>query len=543
MSDKKEETKEADNAGTPKDANQVTLTIDGQEITVRKGTNIIYAAEQAGVDIASFCYHPGLEVVAVCRQCLVSVEGSPKLVPACQGIVAEGMVVQTTDKNSYEARAQLLEYTLLNHPIDCPICDKAGECTLQNHYFDHSGAKSQVDVPKVNKPKRVDLGPTIVHDADRCILCTRCIRVCDEVAGVHQLEISNRGDHSILGTAPGEKLDNPYSLNTVDCCPVGALTSKDFRFAMRSWELMSTPSICTGCSKGCNIEVHHKAGKTYRIVPRSNWNVNKYWMCDEGRLTYHALTEKRLVGPLVASMPSNWKRALETAASAILGALDRDPEKVGVVFSPHHSNEENYVLAKLAKDTWQVNQLYIGGRLDEPDFADDILRRSDRTPNRAGVRAILGEGNGKDLPTLEADLISGKITGLIVFGHDLPLSEEAMLIAGSLDCLVTISTHELGLAKQAEVCFPAATWAEHAGTMTNEDGRNQKLSAAYSPIGQAKPAWQIFCDLATACDSTLQYENAEKVFEDMKKSITEFSETNWGHDLPAIQLRFANARG
>lgn len=542
MSDKKEETKEAAPEET-KDPNKVTLTIDGKEITVQKGINIIYAAKQVGVDIASFCYHPGLEVVAVCRQCLVSVEGSPKLVPACQGIVAEGMVVNTTDKDSYEARAQLLEYTLLNHPIDCPICDKSGECTLQNHYFEHSGQMSQSDVAKVNKPKRVDLGPTIVHDAERCILCTRCIRVCDEVAGVHQLEISNRGDHSVLGTAPGEKLDNPYSLNTVDCCPVGALTSKDFRFAMRSWELMSTPSICTGCSKGCNMEIHHKAGKTYRLIPRDNWNVNKYWMCDEGRMTYHSLTEKRLVGPLVAGMPSNWKKALEKAASTIQGALENGREKLGVIFSPHHSNEENYVLAKLAKETWQIEKLYIGGRTEEPDFADDILRKADRTPNRAGLQAILGEGNGQDLKALEADLIAGEITGLVIFGHELPMSDEALSVASSLDCLVMVTTHEVGLAKHAEVCLPAAAWAERAGTMTNEGGRNQKMSAAYAPVGQAKPAWEIFSDLARACDSTLQYENAQKVFEEMKKAVTEFSETNWGHDVLPIQLRFAHGRG
>jgi NADH-quinone oxidoreductase subunit G len=203
----------------------VTLTIDGQSVTVAKGTNVLEAARTLGIDISAFCYHPGLPIVAQCRQCLVSVEKSPKLQPSCQQVCADGMVVHTADPQSTLARQQQLEFTLLNHPVDCPICDKAGECTLQKLYFDHDNADSRVDVPKVHKAKAVDLGPTIVLDPERCILCSRCIRVCDEVSGEHQLEFAFRGDHEVLTTAPGAQLDNPYSLNTVDVCPVGALTS------------------------------------------------------------------------------------------------------------------------------------------------------------------------------------------------------------------------------------------------------------------------------------------------------------------------------
>ncbi|HET6614206.1 MAG TPA: 2Fe-2S iron-sulfur cluster-binding protein, partial [Kofleriaceae bacterium] len=267
----------------------VTLNVDGQEVTVPKGTNVIEAARKVGIDISAFCYHPGLSIAACCRQCLVTIEGSPKLQPSCQARCTDGMVVHTDDKNAVAARRQMLELTLVNHPIDCPICDKAGECTLQKLYFDHDNINSRVDVPKVHKPKVVDLGPHVILDAERCILCTRCIRVCDEVAGEHQLEMRNRGDHEEICTAPGALLDNPYSINTVDVCPVGALTSKDYRFTMRAWELMMTPSVCQGCATGCNTEIHHKSGRVWRLVPRENPEVNGHWMCDEGRFTYKDL--------------------------------------------------------------------------------------------------------------------------------------------------------------------------------------------------------------------------------------------------------------
>src|SRR5262249_34108591 len=218
----------------------VTLTVDDKPVTVPKGTNVLDAALKLGIDISFFCYHPGLSIAACCRQCLVEIGGNPKLQPSCQIPVAEGMKVISSSPRVSLAREQMLEFTLVNHPVDCPICDKAGECTLQKLYADGDAQPSRVVLAKVHKPKRVDLGPTIVLDQERCILCTRCIRVCDEVAGVHQLEMAHRGDHEVLTTAPGQLLDNPYSLNTVDVCPVGALTSKDFRFSVRVCVLTET---------------------------------------------------------------------------------------------------------------------------------------------------------------------------------------------------------------------------------------------------------------------------------------------------------------
>ena len=311
----------------------VTVVIDGKAQQVPKGTNLLEACNAAGAEVPFFCYHPGLSSPAVCRQCLVDVKGQPKPVPSCYTPVADKMEVSTRSPRALDVRRQMLEFTLVNHPIDCPICDKAGECMLQKHYFDWDAKYARNDGIKIRKDKVVDLGRTIVLDQERCILCTRCIRVCDEVAKTHQLEMADRGDHEVLTTAPGHQLDNPYSLNTVDVCPVGALTSKDFRFAMRAWELTSTDSVCPGCATGCNVEVHHSRGKIYRLVPRVNHAVNQHWMCDEGRLTYKPVHASRLAAPRSGGVPVEWDKALDDAGTLLRTALDAGAGKVGVVFN------------------------------------------------------------------------------------------------------------------------------------------------------------------------------------------------------------------
>jgi NADH-quinone oxidoreductase subunit G len=519
----------------------VSITVDGQPVSVPKGTNVIEAARLLGIDISAFCYHPGLPVVAVCRQCLVSVEGNPKLQPSCQQMVTEGMVVKTTDPQSTLARKQMLEFTLLNHPVDCPICDKAGECTLQKLYFEHDNERSRVDVPKVNKPKAVDLGPEIVLDAERCILCTRCIRVCDEVAGVHQLEMNQRGDHEELGTAPGAVLDNPYSLNTVDVCPVGALTAKDFRFTMRAWELSATPSVCPGCATGCNVEIHHHQGRTWRLVPRHNPDVNAYWMCDEGRFTYHDLNRDRLAAPLVGGLPARWDTALAEIRARLAPLFASRPAAIGVVLSPAHSNEDNYALLRLCRDIWGLTRFYVGGRRPVPERADKILRDADVTANRRGVQAL--EPRARDLAALEADLLAGEVGGLIILGHDLPISPEAIGRAADLSALIAIADHEAGLVRSAHVALPSAAWTEVAGTVTNRQGRVQRLHAAYPPPGDAAPAWQIVTRLAQASDAALGWDHVRKVFLEMVEKVPDFKGAEWGREARPVQLRFANSRG
>jgi NADH-quinone oxidoreductase subunit G len=530
-------------AAAPAPANTVTLTIDGRQVTVPKGTNVLEAAKSLGADISAFCYHPGLSIAAVCRQCLVSIENVPKVQPSCQTIAADGMVVHTQDQRSTLARKQMLEFTLVNHPVDCPICDKAGECTLQKLYFEHDNAPSRVDVPKVHKPKAVDLGPNIVLDAERCILCTRCIRVCDEVAHEHQLEMRHRGDHEELGTAPGASLDNPYSLNTVDVCPVGALTSKDFRFTMRAWELFTTPSVCNGCATGCNTEIHHKNERVWRLIPRLNPQVNKYWMCDEGRFTYHELREQRLAAPLHDGLPTSWDRALRAAAYKLEPVLRSARGSVGVVLSAQHTNEDNYVLYKLARDIWQIENIYLGGKAPVPGRADDILRDADVNPNTAGVKAIAAGRELGDVARLEQDLTAGKLRALVVLGHELPLSGAALSRARELDALVVIAWREVGIAAAAHVALACSAWAEVHGTVTNRQGLVQRMHAAVSPTGQSLPAWEVVARLGQACGATLSYNHPKKVFEEMLGKVSAFAGADWGKPARPLQLRFAGSRG
>ena len=517
----------------------VTLTIDGQSITVPKGTNVLEAAKLLGNDISAFCYHPGLPIVAQCRQCLVSVEKNPKLQPSCQQVVAEGMVVHTTDPQSTLARKQQLEFTLVNHPIDCPICDKAGECTLQKLYFDHDNADSRVDTNKVHKAKVVDLGPHIVLDQERCILCSRCIRTCDVVAGQHQLEFANRGDHEVLTTAPGEQLDNAYSLNTVDVCPVGALTAKDFRFTMRAWELEATPSVCNGCATGCNIEIHHKNERAWRLVPRLNAEVNQYWMCDEGRFTYHGLREERLASAIVDGLPASWDKAIQTAAKR-LGVFLKDPSQVGVVLSALCSNEDNYALAKLAK-AWGAGHVYIAGKPPVPARADGKLRVADVNPNTTGVKAICEAFGFTAIPTYELDRgLPENLRALVMLGDVVP-----GLDANKLKELevISLSAHERGPVPSARVALPIAAWAEIGATTTNIKGRVQRMHAAFAPPGAALAGWDAIVRLAAATGQKLAWSHARDVFKDMTQTVAAWKDLTWQRDVRPLALRFAGSRG
>jgi len=516
----------------------VNLTIDGQAITVPAGTNVLEAAKLAGTDISAFCYHPGLKVVAQCRQCLVSIEKNPKLQPSCQQTCGEGMVVHTKDAASTLARKQMLEFTLLNHPVDCPICDKAGECTLQKLYFENDNADSRVDIDKVHKAKVVDLGPTIVLDQERCILCSRCIRVCDEVAGEHQLEFSQRGDHEVLGCAPGAQLDNAYSLNTVDVCPVGALTAKDFRFTMRAWELDATPSVCNGCATGCNIEIQHKNGRAWRLVPRHNAEVNDYWMCDEGRLTYHDLRAERLAGATVDGLPAGWDRAIKIAGERLAGAL-ATPATVGVVLSAAHSNEDNFALAKLAK-AWGA-QVFIAVRPLVPARADGKLRVADVNPNAGGVKAIVEALGLATKPAYELE--GAGLRALVLLGDLLPnLGAAGTGKLKELE-LIAISAHERGPVTGARVALPAAAWAEASGTITNAKGHVQRMHPAFPPPGQALAGWEAVVRLAQATGVKLVWAHARDVFKEMTGTVPAWAGLTWTREARPLALRFAGSRG
>ncbi len=521
----------------------VTVTVDGKTQQFPKGTVLLEACNQMGAGVPFFCYHPGLTSPAVCRQCLVDVKGQPKPVPSCYTPVADKMEVMTKSPRALDVRRQMLEFTLVNHPIDCPICDKAGECLLQKHYFDWDAKLARNDGIKVKKAKVVDIGPRIVLDQERCILCTRCIRVCDEVAKTHQLEMADRGDHEVLTTAPGHQLDNPYSLNTVDVCPVGALTSKDFRFAMRAWELYTTPSICPGCATGCNIEVHHSHGKIQRLIPRQNDQVNEHWMCDEGRLTYKRVHAQRLAAPMSGGVPVDWDRALDDAGRALRVALDAGPAQVGVVMNAQSTNEDLYALARLTFDHLGLGKVYLAG-LDQ-GWSDDILVSADKNPNTAGAMAI-GAGRLRTLLDLANDLKSGAVTTLLVVGTHGVIGKDGAPGALPLDrltTLVVVGTHRDEVTAAAKVALPLAEWAESDGTFTNRLGMVQRVRAAVPPAGDSLPGWEILSHLARKLGATMEFTEAKTVFAEAKQKLPFMKDAEWGRPLLPVQLRFAGSRG
>jgi NADH-quinone oxidoreductase subunit G len=503
-------------------AELVTVIIDGQTHQFPKGTILLDACQQVGAKVPFFCWHPGLSSPAVCRQCLVEVKGAPKLVPSCYTPVADKMDVLTNSAKAVDARRQVLEFTLLNHPIDCPICDKAGECTLQKHYFDFDARYARNEGIKVRKAKVMDVGPHIVLDQERCILCTRCIRVCNEVARKPDLTMAMRGDHQVLTTAPGRKLDNPYSLNTVDVCPVGALTSKDFRFAMRAWELWATPSICPGCATGCNIEVHASRGQIARLVPRANADVNRHWMCDEGRFTYKAVHDGRLLAPSLDGAIVDWSQALNQAARLLKAS-----PKLGVVISAQACNEDVFAVTKLT-DALKVERIYLAGAPE--GWSDDILVSADKNPNTAGVRRIVGTRLLSEAD-LERDLGAGVVSTLLVLG-DVDVKNASAVVMG---------WHK---PSSAQVALPLSAWAEVDGTVTNRQSHVQRLHAAIASPGQAEPGWKIVGRLAQVLG--LEWEimsSAEQVFRLMADRIATMKDAEWGRTQVPVQLRFANSRG
>ncbi len=518
-------------------SDSVTVVIDGKEHKFPKGTNLLEACQSVGAKIPFFCYHPGLSSPAVCRQCLVHIKGAPKPVPSCYTTVADKMEVTTNSPQVLDVRRQMLEFTLLNHPIDCPICDKAGECTLQRHYFDWDGKLARNEGDKVRKAKVVDVGKHIVRDQERCILCTRCIRVCNEVAQAPELTMAYRGSHEILTTAPGQRLDNPYSLNTVDVCPVGALTAKDFRFSRRAWELFSTPSVCPGCATGCNVDVHASQGKIRRLVPRENLAVNKYWMCDEGRFEYKAVHENRVLLPQLGGKRATYEQAVAEAARLLQAGLSHGRQQVGVVFSAQASNEDLHALVRLALDGLAIDRIYAGGR--PPGWSDTILVHADKNPNRTGLEKMLSRPL-RTLKELTADMAAGAVTSLLVLGN-----ESLALPAGqsSAPTLVVLAAHKGPLLENAQVVLPVATWAEVEGSFTNKDGRVQRIHAAVPPQGEAHPTWHALALLGSKLGVDLAYASAEEVFSEAVARYPFMKGSLWGPPVTPVQLRFGESRG
>ncbi len=473
------------------------LTIDGKELEVPDGTRLFDACTEArGKPLPHFCYHPDLSVAGVCRLCQVEIEGMPKLAIACNTIVNDGMVVHTNNERVRKASEQILEMHLINHPVDCPICDQAGECGLQNQYMEYGLYDSKVEmVQKTHKKKAKVIGPQVILDQERCVLCSRCVRFCNEVTGTGELGIYNRGDRAEIDTAPGVDLDNNYSLNTVDICPVGALTSRDFRFQKRVWMLKAAESICPGCSTGCNVRIDYEGSRIYRLKPRFNPDVNRRWMCDKGRMLYKAVhDEKRLTEPMKRSggelQTLGWQEASETAVGML------KPGRVDLVLgSPHLSLEEAVLLRRLGLKLAGEDQLVGGVAGAEVRPGDDLLLNSDRTPNRAGLRMA----GWQELPVAElvAKLREARGTVLVHGGN--PAADESVreALAGCQHVLY-IGTHRNETAGTAALALPGAAWAEKAGIFVNKDGRLQAFKSSIVRPGQAREDWRVLSELLAA---------------------------------------------
>jgi NADH-quinone oxidoreductase subunit G len=496
-----------------------TVEIDGQTVEVEDGLTVIQAADRLGIEIPHYCWHPGLSIAGNCRMCLVEIEKSPKLQIACNTRVTDGMVVYTRSDKARTAHKAILEFLLINHPIDCPVCDQAGECKLQEYYMDYDRQKSRVPLSgKVHKGKAITLGPHIMLDQERCVLCSRCVRFLDEVTKTHELAFYERGDHTVLALAPGKTLDNPYSTNVADICPVGALTNRDFRFRARVWYLERADSLCAGCANGCNIEIYHREGRIFRYMPRFNPEVNQYWMCDEGRMTAYALQhEGRLTQPLVrgtdAFAPAGWDVALGGAAER-LAALSREHgrDAIGIIVSAQASNEEIVLLRRIG----QTLGATVAGISWSPPGAyhDDLLIKADKNPNTRGLvlQGVSLDGTTDGL--LEA-ATAGTLQALVVHRSDLIAWCDAAQVRAALQrlpYLVVLDTEQREVVEFASVVLPVGTHAESDGTFTNHAGRVQRFRAAVALPGEARPGWTVLADLLARLTGALPLPSVEAAF-------------------------------
>jgi NADH-quinone oxidoreductase subunit G len=519
------------------------VQIDGVWHQFPKGTRVIEACEQAGSYVPRYCYHKKLSSPGNCRMCLIEM-GFPRLGPdrkpelgaddkpiinwmprpqiSCAQDISDGLAVRTNSPLVKECQRGVMEFLLINHPLDCPICDQAGECRLQEFSVDYGTSGSRFLENKVKKPKNVEIGPRVTLDDERCILCSRCIRFCEEIAHDDVLGFVDRGSYTLLTAHPGKRLENNYSLNTVDICPVGALTSTDFRFKMRVWFLKETKSICTSCATGCNTIIGTREDVIYRQTPRENDHVNSSWMCDYGRLNFKYLeAENRLLEPQIRSggqlMPANWPAAI---AEAALQLKQFSGPEIAIVASGRMTNEELWLTRQLAR-TLAIDTIDIVPRRGP---GDNILLSEDRNPNTNGARLILGSSSepGAKLMSIADAVRSGRIKALVI------LKENAMHLGlpveklAELRALVVMNVLPNDATKNATVVLPACGFAEKRGSMVNGKGRLQRLNHAVRPPGNARDDWEILRDLLQAVGGGDSLHSIDDVFRQISETVPQF---------------------
>ena len=522
----------------------LNVQIDGVWHQFPKGTRVIEACEQVGSYVPRYCYHKKLSSPGNCRMCLTEM-GFPKLGPdrkpelgpdnkpiinwmprpqiSCAQDVAEGMGVRTNSPLVKECQRGVMEFLLINHPLDCPICDQAGECRLQEFSVDFGTSKSRFLENKVKKPKNVVLGPRVRLDDERCILCSRCIRFCQEIAHDDVLGFVDRGSYTVLTAYPGKRLENNYSLNTVDICPVGALTSTDFRFKMRVWFLKETKSICTSCATGCNTVIGSREDVIHRQTPRENDHVNSCWMCDYGRLNFKYLeAENRLLEPQIRFgeklIPTDWSTAIAQAALQLKGFSGSE---IAIIASGRMTNEELWLTLQLAKslDTQRIDIV------PRREPGDNILLSEDRNPNTNGARLILGSKSepGANLLAIADAVRSGRIKALVILKENtmhlgIPVEELAQL-----PVLIMMNVLPNEATEKATVLLPGCGFAEKRGSMVNGKGRLQRLNRAVRPPGNARDDWEILRDLLQAIGGGDSLLSIEDVFRRISETVPQFA--------------------
>ncbi|MGI9114249.1 MAG: NADH-quinone oxidoreductase subunit L [Chthoniobacterales bacterium] len=528
----------------PESVPLLNVQIDGTWHQFPKGTRVIEACAQVGKFIPRYCYHPKLSSPGNCRMCLIEM-GMPKMGPdrkpelgpdakpvinwmprpqiSCAQDVAEGMGIRTDSPLAEDCRRGVMEFLLINHPLDCPICDQAGECPLQEFSVEYGRADSRFLENKVKKPKRVQIGPRVTLDDERCILCSRCIRFCQEIAKDDVLGFVDRGSHTILTAHPGKRLENNYSLNTVDICPVGALTSTNFRFEMRVWFLKETKSFCTSCATGCNTIIGSREDVIYRQTPRENTAVNSVWMCDYGRLNFDYVdSPDRLLEPEIFAggdklRATDWKSAINHAALQLKHFSGWD---IALVASARMTNEELWLTSQL------IRHLHISlfDVVPRSGPGDDILLSKDRNPNTNGAKLILGlQEPGANLRLIADAVASGRVRALIVLGEDpIEFGIEIDQLK-QLPSFILMNSLRNKATPHATAVLPSAAFAEKRGSMITGRGRLQRLNRAVRAPGQARDDWEILRELLRALTGSNGLGTIEDVFRQMADAFPQFS--------------------
>lgn len=491
--------------GTHKNVEKVSLIIDGRRITVAKGTNIIEAARQAGIDVPHYCYHPALSVPANCRICQVKVTGQPKLAVACHAQVAEGMEVFThhTSEEVRAAQAGTMEFILINHPLDCTVCDQAGHCKLQDYHYEYNAKPSRFLEQKEHKVKAEPLGPHVILDGERCIMCTRCVRFCDEITKTGELGLLNRGDRSVIAINPGKELNNPLSGTVVDLCPVGALTHRDWRFNTRIWFTQQTDSICPGCSTGCNVKVAERDGRVVQVKARPNYQVNKEWLCDEGRYGFDRfLSADRILSPWVNGKEASWDAALAESMRLGSGPI--------AIFAGGDLLLEEYGILRQFMDKFGKGGAAAISYKERPlSDLQKILVSPDYCPNFRGAEwsgVVSGDLNGGYKALLDK-VRAGEFKSVLILGDRgiLPEDCDAALMSAlkAAACAASLTDALHPVFSAAKIVFPGRSLLEKSGLLINRAHRLQYANGVVPFPRESEPEWRTLNRVAQKLGGSL----------------------------------------